>query len=110
MIRKIESLEKELIANKEIPVFHPGDSIELHILIKEGDKQRIQIFSGTCIARQGSGLRETVKVRKSAYGEGVERTFPLYSPVIKKIVLLKTRKENRLAPRAKMYYLRERAR
>ena len=110
MTRKIDILEKELIPTKEVPEFYPGDALEVHILIREGEKERIQTFSGTCIARQGSGLRETVKVRKLSYGEGVERIFPLFSPVIKKIVVLKTRRDNRIAARAKLYYLRNKNR
>lgn len=110
MTRKLDDLEKELIPAKEVPDFSPGDSLEIHILIREGEKERIQIFSGTCIARQGSGLRETVKVRKLSYGEGVERILPIHSPIVKKIVVLKTRKENRIAPRAKLYYMRKKNR
>lgn len=104
---KIAVVESELKPNKEIPEFYPGDEIEVHIRIKEGEKTRIQVFSGTCIAKKGSGIRETFTVRKISYGEGVERIFPLYSPNIVKINLIKTRKDNRLAPRAKMYYLRK---
>ena len=104
---KIAILEKELAPKKEIPQFFPGDELEIHVMIKEGEKSRIQIFTGTCIARKGEGVRETFTVRKVSYGEGVERIFPLYSPNVTKIKLLKARKDNRLAARAKMYYLRK---
>lgn len=104
---RIAELESELTSKKDIPEFYPGDEIEVHIRIKEGEKTRIQVFSGTCIAKKGSGIRETFTVRKISYGEGVERIFPIYSPNIVKIKLVKTRKDNRLAPRAKMYYLRK---
>jgi large subunit ribosomal protein L19 len=104
---KVAALEKELAPAREIPEFFPGDEIEVHVKIKEGEKERVQIFSGTCIARKGRGIRETFTVRRISYGEGVERIFPLYSPSVIKIKLLKMRKDNRLAPRAKMYYLRK---
>ncbi len=107
MSKKIQELEKELAPKKEIPVFWPGDDIAVHIKIREGEKERTQVFSGTCIGRKGTGMRETVTVRKISYGEGVERIFPLYSPNVVKIDVVKTRKKNRLAPRAKMYYLRK---
>ncbi len=107
---KIAALESEIKPKKEIPEFYPGDEIEVHIRVQEGEKTRIQVFTGTCIARKGSGLRETFTVRKISYGEGVERIFPVYSPNIVKIKLIKARKDNRLAPRAKMYYLRKKKR
>lgn len=103
----IEEIEKKLTPQKEIPEFWPGDELTVYIKLKEGEKERLQAFTGTCIARQGRGLRETFTVRKVSYGEGVEKTFPLYSPVIAKIEVIKTREKNKLAPRAKMYYLRE---
>ncbi len=107
---KVAALESELKPKKEIPKFFPGDELEVHIKVHEGEKTRTQIFSGICIARKGSGLRETFTVRKISYGEGVERIFPVYSPNIVKIKILKSRKDNRLAPRAKMYYLRKKNR
>ncbi|HDN97801.1 MAG: 50S ribosomal protein L19 [Candidatus Omnitrophota bacterium] len=106
MDKIIEELEKEFLPKKDIPEFWPGDDIAVHVKVKEGDKERIQIFKGTCIARKGKGIRETFTVRKISYGEGVERTFPLYSPNIAKIEVLKKREEKGLAPRGKMYYLR----
>ena len=106
MNKKIEELEKQLIPGKEVPVFWPGDDVAVHVKIKEGEKERIQVFNGLCIGRQGNGMRKTFTVRKISYGEGVERTFLLYSPSVVKIEVLKTRKNNRMAPRAKMYYVR----
>jgi len=107
MNKKIEEIEKKFLPQKEIPEFWPGDELAVHIRIKEGDKERTQVFTGTCLGRKGKGIRETFTVRKISYGEGVERVFPLYSPNIVKIEVLKTRERNRLAPRAKMYYLRK---
>ncbi|HOC03487.1 MAG TPA: 50S ribosomal protein L19 [Candidatus Ratteibacteria bacterium] len=104
---KIAALESELKPKKDIPQFFPGDEIEVHVKVREGEKTRTQIFTGTCIARKGTGIRETFTVRKISYGEGVERIFPIYSSNIVKIKLVKSRKDNRLAPRAKMYYLRK---
>jgi len=107
MNKLIEEFENEIIKNKQIPEFWPGDDISVHYKIKEGEKERIQIFTGTCIGRRGKGVGETFTVRKISYGEGVEKIFPLYSPNIVKIEVIKTRERNRLAPRAKMYYLRK---
>jgi len=109
-VKKVGEIEEKMKLNKEIPEFWPGDEIAVHVKIKEGEKERIQVFTGTCIARRGKGIRETFTVRKISYGEGVERIFPLYSPNIAKIEILKTRERNRLAPRAKMYYLRKKNR
>lgn len=109
-LKKVEQIEEKLKPQKEIPEFWPGDEIAVHIRIKEGEKERVQVFTGTCIGRRGKGIRETFTVRKISYGEGVERIFPLYSPNIIKIEVLKTRERNRLAPRAKMYYLRNKNR
>lgn len=106
-LKKVEEIEEKFKPQKEICEFWPGDEIAVHIKIKEGEKERIQVFTGTCIGRSGKGIRETFTVRKISYGEGVERVFPLYSPNIVKIEVLKTRERNRLAPRAKMYYLRK---
>lgn len=107
MNKKIEEIENEMIEKKNIPEFWPGDDVSVHFKIKEGEKERVQVFTGTCIGRKGRGLRETFTVRKISYGEGVEKVFPLYSPNIVKIEVVKTRERNRLAPRAKMYYLRK---
>jgi large subunit ribosomal protein L19 len=89
---------------KDIPSFRVGDSVRVSTRVKEGDKERLQAFEGVVIARRGSGTRETFTVRKVSYGIGVERIFPIYSPVIDKIKLVKQRSTKR----AKLYYLRER--
>ncbi len=85
-----------------IPAFRVGDTIRVHAKVVEGDKERIQIFEGVVIGRQGSGAREAVRVRKLSYGVGVERLYPLHSPMIDKIELAKEGKVRR----AKLYYLR----
>ena len=86
----------------DIPAFAPGDTVKVHVNITEGNRSRIQVFQGVVIARQGHGLGETFKVRKVSFQVGVERTFPVHSPVIEKIDVL-TRGDVR---RAKLYYLR----
>ena len=87
----------------QIPSFRPGDTIKVHAKVVEGDKERIQVFEGVVIGRQGSGAREVVRVRKLSYGVGVERLFPLHSPMIDKIELAKQGKVRR----AKLYFLRD---
>jgi len=98
----IDLIEKEHI-NLEIPDFQPGDTVKVHSKIIEGDKQRIQVFEGVVIGRKGGGSRETFTVRKISYGVGVERIFPLHSPRIAKIEVVR----KGLVRRAKLYYLRE---
>ncbi len=98
----IQALEKSQM-KEGIPSFRAGDTIRIHAKVVEGDKERIQVFEGVVIGRQGSGARETVRVRKLSYGVGVERMFPLHSPMIDKIELAKEGKVRR----AKLYYLRE---
>ena len=88
----------------DIPDFGPGDTLKVHVRVVEGNRSRIQIFQGVVIRRQGSGLRETFTVRKVSFGVGVERTFPVHSPVLAKIEVV-TRGDVR---RAKLYYLRDR--
>jgi large subunit ribosomal protein L19 len=88
----------------DLPDFAPGDTLKVHVRVIEGTKERIQVFQGAVIRRQGSGLRETFTVRKVSYGVGVERTFPLHAPTIAKIEVV-TRGDVR---RAKLYYLRDR--
>jgi large subunit ribosomal protein L19 len=88
----------------DVPVFAAGDTLKVHVRVVEGNKQRIQIFQGVVIRRQGGGVQETFTVRKLSYGVGVERTFPVHSPVIDKIEVY-TRGDVR---RAKLYYLRDR--
>ena len=96
----IQQLEKEqverLSAGKEIPDFHPGDTVLVNVKVVEGDKTRVQAYEGVCIGRAGSGLNENFTVRKISYGEGVERVFPLYSPMIE---LDQTRAPRQSAPR-----------
>lgn len=88
----------------DIPVFRPGDQIKVHVRVQEGNKERVQVFQGVVTRRQGSGLRETFTVRKLSYGVGVERTFPVHTPVVQKIEMV-TQGNVR---RAKLYYLRDR--
>src|ERR1700744_405814 len=86
----------------DVPAFRPGDTLKVHVRVKEGNRSRIQVFQGVVIRRQGGGVRETFTVRKISYGVGVERTFPVHSPSIEKIETV-TRGKVR---RAKLYYLR----
>jgi large subunit ribosomal protein L19 len=99
----IQSLEQRQLRT-DIPVFKAGDTVAVHFKVIEGNRQRIQVFEGIVIKRQGSGLRETFTVRKQSSGVGVERTFPLHSPKIDKIDVKAIGDVNR----AKLYYLRER--
>ncbi|MGY1710374.1 50S ribosomal protein L19 [Geodermatophilus sp. SYSU D00758] len=87
----------------DIPEFRPGDTVKVHVRVIEGNRSRIQVFQGVIIRRQGGGIRETFTVRKVSFGVGVERTFPVHTPVVEKIEVL-TRGDVR---RAKLYYLRE---
>ena len=87
----------------DIPDFRPGDSVKVHVRVVEGNRSRIQVFQGVVIRRQGGGIRETFTVRKVSFGVGVERTFPVHTPVVEKIEIM-TRGDVR---RAKLYYLRE---
>ncbi|WP_261164166.1 50S ribosomal protein L19 [Microbacterium sp. Marseille-Q6965] len=87
----------------DIPAFGPGDTVKVHVNITEGNRSRVQVFQGVVIARQGGGVRETFTVRKISFQVGVERTFPVHSPIIDKIEVV-TRGDVR---RAKLYYLRE---
>lgn len=86
----------------DIPSFKPGDTLKVYVTIKEGDKSRIQLFEGVCISRKGGGISETFTVRKISYQVGVERTFPIHSPVIDRIEVVKIGKVRR----AKLHYLR----
>ncbi len=88
----------------DIPDFGPGDELKVHVRVVEGGKERVQVFQGNVIRRQGSGLQETYTVRKLSYGVGVERTFPVHAPTVQKIEVTK-RGDVR---RAKLYYLRDR--
>jgi large subunit ribosomal protein L19 len=102
----IEQLDKEqvakLSAGKEIPDFEPGDTVLVNVKVVEGDKSRVQAYEGVCIGRSGTGINESFCVRKISYGEGVERVFPLHSPMIDSIKLVRRGKVRR----AKLYYLR----
>src|ERR1700740_1949914 len=102
----IEELEKEEIARlgKKIPAFQPGDTGRVNVRIKEGDRERVQAFEGVCIGRSGGGLQENFTVRKISFGEGVERVFPIMSPMIESIEV----KRRGVVRRAKLYYLRDR--
>ena len=104
----IDKIQKDqmdkIVAERSIPDFSAGDTIKVDVKIVEGDKERIQAFEGSCIARSGGGLNESFTVRKISYGEGVERIFPIFSPTIAGITVLKKGKVRR----AKLYYLRDR--
>ena len=89
---------------KEVPAFNVGDTIKVHVKIQEGDKSRIQIFEGTVIAKKHGGVNETFTVRRVAHGCGIERVFPLHSPVVEKVEVIRRGKVRR----AKLYYLRDR--
>jgi large subunit ribosomal protein L19 len=104
----IKQLEQEqmakLSAGKEIPDFQPGDTVLVNVKVIEGERTRIQAYEGVCIGRAGAGINENFTVRKISYGEGVERVFPLYSPMIDSIKVVRRGKVRR----AKLYYLRGR--
>jgi large subunit ribosomal protein L19 len=102
----IEALDKEQIAKlgKNIPPFQPGDTLQVNVKVKEGERTRVQAYEGVCIARSGGGIQESFTVRKISYGEGVERVFPLYSPMLDSIKVVRKGKVRR----AKLYYLRDR--
>ena len=105
----LQQIEQENVAKlsekKTIPVFGPGDTVRIQVRIVEGNTERLQAFEGVCIGRKNSGINSSFVVRKISHGEGVERVFPLYSPLVDKIEVLR-RGEVR---RAKLYYLRERS-
>ena len=104
----IQQLDKEqvekLSAGKDIPDFQPGDTVLVNVKVVEGDKSRVQAYEGVCIGRSGHGINENFTVRKISYGEGVERVFPLYAPMIDSIKVVRRGKVRR----AKLYYLRGR--
>jgi large subunit ribosomal protein L19 len=104
----IKELEQEqmtkLAAGKTIPAFEPGDTVLVNVKVVEGERTRIQAYEGVCIGRSGSGINENFTVRKISYGEGVERVFPLYSPLVDSIKIVRRGKVRR----AKLYYLRGR--
>ncbi|HBB55543.1 MAG TPA: 50S ribosomal protein L19 [Hyphomonadaceae bacterium] len=102
----LQTLEKEELARalgeKKVPEFRPGDTLRVNVKIKEGDRERIQAYEGVCIARAGQGINENFTVRKISYGEGVERVFPIASPAVDSIEVVRRGKVRR----AKLYYLR----
>jgi large subunit ribosomal protein L19 len=105
-VNLIQQLEKEqydkLTAGKDIPDFGPGDTVIVNVKVVEGDRSRVQAYEGVCIGRAGSGINENFTVRKISYGEGVERVFPVLSPMIDSIKVVRRGKVRR----AKLYYLR----
>ncbi|HNR76017.1 MAG TPA: 50S ribosomal protein L19 [Parvularculaceae bacterium] len=102
----IEQLEKEEMERlaKPVPEFAPGDTVKVGVKVKEGERERVQAYEGVVIGRAGSGLNESFTVRKISFGEGVERVFPIYSPAVASIEVVRRGKVRR----AKLYYLRER--
>ena len=104
----IQELEKEeaerLTKGRRIPEFGPGDTVRVNVRIKEGERERVQAYEGVCIGRQGSGINESFTVRKISFGEGVERVFPVLSPMIDSIEV----KRRGVVRRATLYYLRDR--
>ena len=98
----LDALDAESLRD-DIPEFRPGDTVKVHVRVIEGNRSRIQVFQGVVIRRQGGGIRETFTARKVSFGVGVERTFPVHTPVVEKIEIV-TRGDVR---RAKLYYLRE---
>ena len=102
-MNKIEAFTNEQL-KKELPVIRIGDSVRVHNRIKEGNRERIQLFEGTVIAKHGGGISETFTVRRLSFGIGVERTFPIHSPKIDRIEVIRKGKVRR----AKLYYIRER--
>lgn len=101
-MQTLDSLDAESLRT-DVPEFRPGDNLKVHVRVVEGNRQRIQVFQGVVIRRQGDGLRETFTVRKVSFSVGVERTFPVHSPIVQKIEVV-TRGDVR---RAKLYYLRD---
>jgi len=99
---KIEALQREGV-KEDIPDFRPGDTVRVSVRVREGDKQRLQAFEGVCIGRRGGGISETFTVRKISGGIGVERVFPLHSPTVAKIDVVRQGRVRR----AKLYYLRK---
>ena len=105
VIEQIESDQiAKLSAGRTIPEFQPGDTVVVNVKVKEGERTRVQAYEGVCIARNGGGLQESFTVRKISYGEGVERVFPIYSPLVDSVTVVRKGKVRR----AKLYYLRGR--
>ncbi len=105
MIRQIEAEECARIEEKrKFPTFSPGDTLRVQVRVTEGKRTRLQAFEGVCIARSGGGINENFTVRKISYGEGVERVFPIYSPMVEEVEVVRRGKVRR----AKLYYMRDR--
>ncbi|HYY84824.1 MAG TPA: 50S ribosomal protein L19, partial [Beijerinckiaceae bacterium] len=105
IIQQLEAEEAQRLAGlRKTPEFAPGDTLRVNVRIKEGERERVQAYEGVCIARSGGGLNESFTVRKISYGEGVERVFPVHSPNIDSIKVVRRGKVRR----AKLYYLRDR--
>ena len=102
-MNRLDLIEKPRLRD-DVPEFRPGDTVKVHVRVVEGQRERIQVFQGVVIARKGGGIRETFTVRKVSFGVGVERTFPIHTPIIAKVEVV-TRGDVR---RAKLYYLRDR--
>ena len=104
VIEQLEQEEIKRLAARKVPEFRPGDTVRVNVKIKEGERERVQAYEGVCIARAGAGIHENFTVRKISFGEGVERVFPLLSPMIESIEV----KRRGVVRRAKLYYLRDR--
>jgi len=101
VIKEIETAQME----RQLPAFGPGDTVAVHVKVKEGERERLQVFEGVVIARRNRGLNSSFTVRKISYGEGVERVFPVYSPIVAQVDV----KRRGAVRRAKLYYLRDRS-
>jgi len=101
-MNRLDSVEKTQL-KENIPAFQPGDTLKVHVRIKEGNKERLQVFEGVCIARKHGGARESITVRKVSFGVGVERIFPLHATIVDHIDVVRRGKVRR----AKLYYLRD---
>ena len=104
IIEEIEAEHAAKLPGAKMPSFQPGDTVVVNVKVAEGERTRVQAYEGVCIARSGGGLNENFTVRKISYGEGVERVFPVYSPMIDSVKVLRRGKVRR----AKLYYLRDR--
>ncbi len=103
IIEQLEAEQAAAIAEKRtLPAFQPGDTVKVNVRVVEGNRTRVQAYEGVCIARSGGGLNESFTVRKISYGEGVERVFPVYSPLVESVDVVRRGKVRR----AKLYYLR----
>jgi len=104
MIQKIEKEQMaQLLAKRAVPEFSPGDTLRVHVKVKEGQRERTQAYEGVCIARKNAGVNSSFTVRKISFGEGVERVFPLFAPIIDKVEIVRKGRVRR----AKLYYLRD---